>query len=77
MPGIGGVVLAERLRMRYPGVRVVYMSGYPETHLVSSGRLHEGQTFVAKPFTAAELREAVEQAAGADAEGESLPVVPN
>jgi len=65
MPGIGGVVLAERLQMRYPGVHIVYMSGYPQTHLVSSGRLHGGQAFVAKPFTAEELRGAVDRAAGA------------
>jgi two-component system cell cycle sensor histidine kinase/response regulator CckA len=59
MPGIGGVVLAERMQMRQPRVRVVYMSGYPQTHLVSSGHLRGGHAFVEKPFTAAELRRAV------------------
>jgi len=61
MPGVGGVQLAERLRHRHPAVRVVYMSGYPQTHLTSTGHLRGGHAFVEKPFTTEELQQAVER----------------
>lgn len=75
MPGGGGVGLAERLTARQPGVRTVYMSGYSQAHLVSSGRLHAASAFVAKPFTPQELQEAVSRAAAAS--GRTAPVSPH
>jgi CheY-like chemotaxis protein len=65
MPGIGGVALADRLKEMQPRLRVVYMSGYPRAHLISNGQLGETHDFVAKPFMASELREAVENSAAA------------
>ncbi len=67
MPGIGGIVLADRIRDMHAGVRVVYMSGYPRAHLISNGQLDEAYAFVAKPFMASELREAVDNAAAGPA----------
>jgi hypothetical protein len=63
MPSLDGVAVAERILEQQPNVRVIYMSGYPQTHLVSNGRLRGSYTFVAKPFTALELCEAVDHAA--------------
>ena len=63
MPGIGGVALAERVQVSHPQVRVVYMSGFPQNHLISSGKLRGGHAFVEKPFTAEGLRVAVAKVA--------------
>ena len=67
MPGIGGIALADRIRDMRSTTRVVYMSGYPRAHLISNGQLQEAYAFVAKPFMASELREAVENAAAGPA----------
>ena len=52
MPSLDGVAVAARILEQQPNVRVIYMSGYPQTHFVSNGRLRGSYTFVAKPFTA-------------------------
>jgi PAS domain S-box-containing protein len=56
MPGMGGAELVRRLRENHPSLRVLLMSGYSE-ELVSS-ELPE-HPFLPKPFTTAELAEAV------------------
>jgi PAS domain S-box-containing protein len=50
MPGIGGRELAAQVRLRYPRVRVLLMSGYDE-----SGGAEGGYPLIGKPFTAAAL----------------------
>jgi PAS domain S-box-containing protein len=50
MPGIGGVELVARLSAIDPMIRVVYMSGYPQSHLEAMGGLAGGHAFVDKPF---------------------------
>jgi two-component system cell cycle sensor histidine kinase/response regulator CckA len=52
MPGCGGTELLGRLRLRAPAVRVLYMSGYPESVAQRAGIDH-GLPFVEKPFTVA------------------------
>ena len=49
--GSNGPEIAEMLRMRQPGLRVLYMSGYPRNFIVHNGRLDEGIEFLEKPFT--------------------------
>jgi CheY-like chemotaxis protein len=51
MPGMGGAVLAERLRRSLPGLKVLFMSGYTDNAIVHHGILDEGVPFIAKPFT--------------------------
>jgi CheY-like chemotaxis protein len=63
MPSLDGVAVAERILRQQPDVRVIYMSGYPKTHLVSTGRLRGSHAFIAKPFTTLELCQAVDTAA--------------
>lgn len=62
MPEMSGGELAERLRRALPGLPVVFMSGYSAGML--EGRLPPGErvTMLSKPFTAADLRAAVERA---------------
>jgi two-component system, cell cycle sensor histidine kinase and response regulator CckA len=55
MPGIDGPSLAEDLRRRHPGLRVLYVSGYAQDAIVKRGLLEPGIAFLPKPFTASSL----------------------
>jgi CheY-like chemotaxis protein len=55
MPGISGRELAERARMKFPGLRVLYTSGYSQDTIVHDGRLDEGVQLLAKPYRRDEL----------------------
>jgi DNA-binding NtrC family response regulator len=59
MPGeMDGVALAEALRARLPGLRVVLVSGYAAA-TVGEGLAGRGVRFLEKPFRMAELAAAV------------------
>ncbi len=51
MPGLSGRDLADRLAARRPGIRVLYMSGYPGDAVVQHGELPSGSAFLQKPFS--------------------------
>ena len=51
MPGLGGRAIAERIKEQHPGLRVLYMSGYPDDSIVQRGVLEPGMPFLEKPFT--------------------------
>ena len=55
MPQMSGRVLAERLALERPGIKVVNMSGYTDNAIVHRGTLDPGTNFIAKPFSAADL----------------------
>jgi signal transduction histidine kinase len=59
MPGISGRMLAQKLAERYADVRVLYMSGYPDSGVGSHGVLSPEVAFLQKPFTPAILARAV------------------
>ncbi|HZU85195.1 MAG TPA: response regulator, partial [Polyangiaceae bacterium] len=61
MPGMTGPELVERLSGREPSLRVLYMSGYVDDHLVDACQ-RAGVRFLQKPFNAALLAEAVRRA---------------
>jgi PAS domain S-box-containing protein len=51
MPGMNGKELKERLDAKYPGIKVLFMSGYPADIVAHRGVLEEGVEFLQKPFT--------------------------
>ncbi len=51
MPEMGGRELAQHLRSRGGGVRVLYMSGYTDDAVVRHGILEATDAFLHKPFT--------------------------
>ncbi len=72
MPNMNGRELSERARQVFPGLRTLYMSGYPQDVIDQQGILEAGVRLLRKPFTIQELttsvRDAIESPrAGADA----------
>jgi PAS domain S-box-containing protein len=59
MPGENGADLANALREQKPGLRVLYVSGYPGEDLARLGRLSGEVELLRKPFTVRELTERV------------------
>ena len=66
MPGMNGPELAQAIRARRPGVKVLYMSGYTGDVVVHHGVPDHGLAFVQKPLTPASLSRAVEQVLSGD-----------
>jgi PAS domain S-box-containing protein len=54
MPSMDGYTLAKELRRRNPGLRVLYLSGYPGDVLAVRG-VEDVAEFLAKPFTGPQL----------------------
>jgi PAS domain S-box-containing protein len=50
MPGIGGAELARRLKARWPGLPVLFMSGYSEEDLRRQGLVDPEGVIIQKPF---------------------------
>ena len=61
MPGMNGKQLAEVLRMKRPGIKVLFMSGYAHNALSSQGMLEPGVAMIHKPFRTAALARQVRQ----------------
>jgi CheY-like chemotaxis protein len=51
LPGMNGRQLAEEVRLRQPGIRVLFMSGYSRDTIVDQGRLEPGVEMMQKPLT--------------------------
>jgi two-component system, cell cycle sensor histidine kinase and response regulator CckA len=51
MPDTNGRKLADTLRPARPGLRVLYMSGYPDGAIAQHGMLEPEVAYLAKPFT--------------------------
>ena len=51
MPGQNGRVLAERLVSSYPGIKVLYISGYTDSFIAGHGVLGPESNLLNKPFT--------------------------
>jgi DNA-binding response OmpR family regulator len=55
MPGMGGDELALRLTEKWPGLRVLFTSGYFEDSISMRLDSARGADLIRKPFTFAEL----------------------
>src|SRR6266508_4319860 len=55
MPRMGGKTLAEQIVIMYPGIKVLFTSGYTDDTIVHFGRLDPGVAFIQKPFSPSAL----------------------
>jgi len=55
---VRGDEMVKRLRRSRPDLRVLYVTGHTDW-LMDGRTMAEGEAFLAKPFSAAELRDAV------------------
>ena len=58
MPDMQGRELADRMRERFPALKVLYQTGFSDMLFENRVELEEGAAFLEKPFTARGLREA-------------------
>ncbi|MEM7251516.1 MAG: response regulator, partial [Pseudomonadota bacterium] len=59
MPGLSGSELHEQLSEKYPGLAVLFMSGYADDVIAHRGVLDSNTPFIAKPFSVIDLLEMV------------------
>jgi signal transduction histidine kinase/CHASE3 domain sensor protein len=63
MPGgISGRDLADKVRARRPGTRVLYTSGYTDNAIVHQGRLDPGVLLLTKPYRKAQIADMIRRA---------------
>jgi two-component system, cell cycle sensor histidine kinase and response regulator CckA len=55
MPHMGGKAMAEWLRTTYPGLKILFTSGYSDEAIIQHGVLEIGIEFLGKPYTPATL----------------------
>ena len=56
-PGMSGPMLADKLTALQPHLKVLYISGYDNTHVVQKYVVEKGHVLLSKPFTLAQLGE--------------------
>ena len=61
MPGMNGKQVAAELVRLQPGIKVIYMSGYPDRIVGEGGELDRELMFLQKPFTPEKLIELMER----------------
>ncbi len=59
MPGMNGSMLAEQLKKEFPAMKILFMSGYTEDHILNRGIMEPGVNLIMKPFTRTELLKGV------------------
>jgi two-component system cell cycle sensor histidine kinase/response regulator CckA len=64
MPGMSGRELSEELLERYPGLRVLFMSGYTDDVIFRVADLGPGRAFLQKPFVPGVLARKVREVLG-------------
>ena len=55
MPHLGGRSLVAYMAVYFPGIKVLFTSGYAEHGIAHHEQLDQGAAFLAKPFSAAAL----------------------
>ena len=51
MPEMDGKELAKEIINYFPGIKILFTSGYTDNHIVRSGQLEKGINFLHKPFS--------------------------
>jgi two-component system, cell cycle sensor histidine kinase and response regulator CckA len=51
MPGMNGVDLSQKAVAEWPGIRVLFVSGYTDENVLEGGQFPVGTAFLQKPFT--------------------------
>jgi len=64
MPGMSGKALADQLRARWPEIKVLFMSGYPNEAILRRGLMDGQINYLGKPFTPSELAAKVREVMG-------------
>jgi len=59
MPNMGGEELAEEYRRRFPGAKIIFMSGYADGAIQQNGLLMPGVELLDKPFSPPSLAQKV------------------
>ncbi len=55
MPEMNGRDLAGQISLIYPGIRLLFMSGYTANVIAHQGMLDAGVAFIQKPFSMADM----------------------
>jgi CheY-like chemotaxis protein len=61
MPGLSGPQLVERLRPLRPGLKALFISGYPDDALLPQRLSEPGTAFLPKPFSPEALEQTVRE----------------
>jgi len=61
MPEMNGRALAEKIQPYFPGMRLLFMSGYTADVIACRGVLDEGVNFIQKPFSITDMARKVRQ----------------
>jgi CheY-like chemotaxis protein len=51
MPELNGKAFIKKAKMRMPEMKVIFVSGYTDNHIVHDGMLEEGVNFIQKPYS--------------------------
>ena len=60
-PGMSGPMLADKLTELQPDLKVLYISGYDNTHVVQKYVVERGHAMLSKPFTVEEMKTKVRE----------------
>ena len=60
-PGMSGPMLADKLTEMQPDLKVLYISGYDNTHVVQKYVVEKGHALLSKPFTVEEMKSKVRE----------------
>jgi two-component system cell cycle sensor histidine kinase/response regulator CckA len=61
MPGLSGTQLARQCSVRWPDLRVIFMTGYPDENVAAVNLESDGTRLLAKPFSGPRLLRTVRQ----------------
>jgi CheY-like chemotaxis protein len=60
-PGMSGPMLADTLTAMQPGLKVLYISGYDNSHVVQKYVVEKGHDLLTKPFSIEEMKSKVRE----------------